>query len=361
MNRANQLIGIVIYIFFLTALVGGRGYLLSYMAGGNYSFQAMVFDIIALGLLILLLRIFDYGVRTSVNRIIKPKNNFYRITRQALRITIIIFIGGSFTLSTLQLHPQRISCNKTPDSIGLDYIPANFSSDGLALSGWYIPSWKEKQPVIIVAHGLNANKQNFLYPVLLLHQSGFNVFIFDFRAHGDSEGLLISFGFEEANDVKAAYDWVAHRYPSQPIYALGYSMGGAAVIRAAAEYQIFEKIVLDSTFSSLENVAKATILKWMGPLRELFWYLGRFWIWVWTEIDVDRHRPIEYIPLLAEHSLMFIHGKEDKVIPYTESSDLYGAGKSHSEIWLIEGAGHVQGINRNEYRKNLSDFFGPTT
>lgn len=43
---------------------------------------------------------------------------------------------------------------------------------------------------MIVAHGLGANKSNFLGTVDLWHQLDYNVLIFDFRGHGKGDPLI---------------------------------------------------------------------------------------------------------------------------------------------------------------------------
>ncbi len=65
-------------------------------------------------------------------------------------------------------------------------------------------------------------------------RAGVSCFHVRLPAHGNSDGRFTTFGCLEAEDVKTACDWVAARHPGQPIYALGYSMGGTAILRAAA-------------------------------------------------------------------------------------------------------------------------------
>jgi hypothetical protein len=200
-------------------------------------------------------------------------------------------------------------------------------------------------------------KENFLPPAVLVHRLGYEVLTFDFRAHGDSEGHTVTFGFGEARDVKAAYDWLRERDPARPIYALAYSMGGSAVIHAAAEYGIFDKIALDSTFSSLEHVARATLLRHFGPLATPVWTLGRFWGWVWSGLDVGRHRPGERIRALTRHPLLLIHGTADGLAPHTETLRLYELAGRRAGLWLVDGMGHVQSLDHPEYRERLRRFF----
>ena len=54
---------------------------------------------------------------------------------------------------------------------------------------------------VIVCHGLASNKSNHLLLARELVPHGYNVLIFDFRAHGESDGQLTSLGDLERRDV----------------------------------------------------------------------------------------------------------------------------------------------------------------
>lgn len=349
---------IAVYIAVLSTLVYGRGYLLAKATYGRYLFTSFVFDVVALGLIIVLLHLFNYAVKNAVVRIIGHRNKWHKLLANLTHITVVLVVVGPFLITTLQFHPQRISCRGTPKDTGLkNYSDVTFYSGGIRLSGWFIPAEQNNKPVILVTHGLGANKENFLYPVSIVQELGYNAFIFDFRAHGDSGGYLTTFGIKEAQDIKAAYDWIAQTYPGQPIYVLSYSMGGAAVIKAAVEYGIFDKIVIDSSFAHFENVAKAKVLKNFGPLATPMWQLGRFWGWVWTGVDIADNQPEKLMPLLEKRRIMIIHGTKDSFIPYTESVRLYEATGRRAELWLVDNADHVQSMTHPEYKTRLHDFY----
>jgi len=98
----------------------------------------------------------------------------------------------------------------------MNHRSVTFKADNISLSGWYIPSWKKDPPVVLIAHGLNANKENFLGAAQTIYLMGYDVFIFDFRAHGESGGHTVTFGIKESQDVKAAYDWIKREFPTRP-------------------------------------------------------------------------------------------------------------------------------------------------
>ena len=139
---------------------------------------------------------------------------------------------------------------------------------------------------------------------------------------------------------------------------MGYSMGGAAVIRAAAQYGIFNKIVLDSTFTSPKSVAAATILKPLGPLKHLIWKAGNLWVRFWTGVDLD-DRPTEELIADINRPMLLIHGKADQMIPYTETKKLYEIVRNQADLWIVDGYGHVASLGHQDYRQYLQNFFTP--
>lgn len=359
MLTRKRLIFIAIYIAVLSAVVYARGLALAGLISGRYRFSSFLFDVIALGLILILLHIFSYGVRRAVAGIIKPKTRARKLVTGLLHFGIVVFIAGPFLFAAIQLHPQKVSPKGTPADAGLkNYTDVSFYSDGIRLSGWFIPAGQSKKPVILVTHGLGVNKENFLKPVAMVHQLGYNALICDFRAHGDSGGYLTTFGIKESRDIKAAYDWITRTCPGVPVYALSYSMGGSAVIRAAAEYGIFNRIVIDASFGQLETVARAKVLKNFGPLATPVWYLSRFWGWVWTGVDIADNQPEKLMPRLDGRRVMIIHGTADSFIPYTESIRLYEATNRKAQLWLVDGADHVQSMDQPEYKTRLKSFYG---
>jgi pimeloyl-ACP methyl ester carboxylesterase len=298
------------------------------------------------------------GLRRLLRWLRPPRRSGQTLLVQTLYGITLFLFAVPLVLATLQMHPQRISNRHGPERFGLDFESVRFHADGLELSGWYIPASDAERPVVLVAHGFNANKGNFLPAARLLHELGYAVFLFDFRGHGESAGRTVTLGAREALDVKAAHDWIARRFPGRTVHALGYSMGGAAVIAAAAQHGLFRRIALDSSFHSAEGVARATLLAPLGPLATPLWNLGCFWGWLWSGVDLREHRPGRLIPELAGKPLLLIHGKADGIIPYTETLLLHRASQERAELWLVENARHAESIQHREYPARLRRFFG---
>jgi predicted alpha/beta-fold hydrolase len=146
--------------------------------------------------------------------------------------------------------PVRQPLTQTPVDINLPFQEVTLtSSDGLKLAAWYIPG-RQAQAVILV-HGLNSNRTAMLPAAAILAEAGYQLLLLDLRGHGQSEGDLISYGYREALDVQAGAAYLAALPGVEKIGAVGSSLGGAAVARAAAADQRLSAVVIQTSYSSL--------------------------------------------------------------------------------------------------------------
>jgi len=131
-------------------------------------------------------------------------------------------------------------------------------SDGVELAATlYLPDGKQPSggwPAIMAFHGLgqtrvelNAIAESYFVP------QGYAVLTVDLRGHGESGGLNDLDGPREVQDVRELYGWLAGRGDVDParIGALGESLGGGLVWRAAAEGVPFAAIVPAVTWTDL--------------------------------------------------------------------------------------------------------------
>lgn len=347
----------------LAALYAARGCYIAYLIEGRYAASSLLIDAPVLAILVVLLRFLDLGVKTGINRSLRistASSRRRRVVADASRFVVVLVLVLPPLVTLSMVCPQRIHCAVSPEDVGFAFEEVALNSGGLRLAGWHIPAPNGERPVVLITHGLGANKQNFLPAARIVHGLGYPVLIIDFRAHGDSEGRIATFGYLETDDIKAAHDWIRETYPGRPVYALAYSMGGAAVIRMAAFSDGFEKIVLDSTFARAENVGRQSVLWWSGPLSKPLWQMVRFWGWALTGVDAQNHEPEQLIAQLAPRPILLIHSKADRVIPHTEASRLWEATHRVADFWLLdaaEGYDHCQTMAHLQYAHRLRRFF----
>jgi pimeloyl-ACP methyl ester carboxylesterase len=151
-----------------------------------------------------------------------------------------------------------------PDRENTEYVTTSFTvsredvaltaSDGVAISGWWIPAENPRGTLILV-HGLNRTRIEMAKKVEPLHQWGFNCLLIDLRHHGASGGHPTTFGLTEKLDVRAAVDFAISRFPG-PIVLWGVSLGGATVTLEAAEDMRVMGVITDSSYDTLPNTVR---------------------------------------------------------------------------------------------------------
>ncbi|HKV38472.1 MAG TPA: alpha/beta fold hydrolase, partial [Blastocatellia bacterium] len=168
----------------------------------------------------------------------------------------IALIGAGYSLSGLLIRPRlkRLSQLKSPhlkhffQRIGYPVEDVTFHSfDATRLSGWWLPvsssvsseasvSDSATVPSVVVLHGVKKNRSDVIRTGLVLRRAGFNVLMLDGRAHGNSGGRYVTYGYYECRDVEAALDWLVNekKVARDLVGLAGESMGAAIALQAAA-------------------------------------------------------------------------------------------------------------------------------
>ncbi len=228
-----------------------------------------------------------------------------------------------------------------PSRYGLRHEDVTFrAADGVRLNGWWIPAEAEA-PVIILCHGLGANKSDLTDLATALHGAGYHVLQFDFRAHGDSEGHRTSFGWLEQQDLEAAMAYLASQsvVARNRIGVYGFSMGAAVAILAAAKHPEIRAVVADSAYASLADQIAAAAADYRLPAIPFAWLGQRAYeLLFWTR--VVRIAPVTAIAALSPRPVLIIAGGADSLMPPEDAHRLYQAAKEPKELWVVPEAPH---------------------
>ena len=349
----KKLVGLILLVLLL---IGARGLLFARMLDGNYQVQSFIFDAVAALLILVVLQLIDAGLSRFLKSVIGDRTRTQKFLIGVCRFAFVVLGFGTFLLAAVQMHPAKIACAKTPKDFGLEFTEHVLTtSDGIEISAWAIPADDPERPVVVVTHGLGANKQNFMFVSEQIHQMNFNVVAFDFRGHGNSGGHTCTLGVREAEDVKAAFDFAKRQFPNRPVFAWSTSLGAAATLRAAAEYQIFDRLVIDATFSSVKNLALDTKFCYLGPFGSTAWNISRVWYFAFVRTDIENYGPESDI-VEINVPIFLIHGTADPIIPHTESEKLQAANPN-AKLWLVKDAGHSMSFHDLRYPIRVLNFF----
>ena len=131
----------------------------------------MVVDFALLLLFIVALRLLDAGIRRVLWRCLPRESPRQRAVATTTYALIVIVIAAPIILATLHLHPQKIGCAVDPSALSMDFEEVTLEADGRRLAAWYIPGDEDAEQVI-VAHGVGANKANFLPVCAMIRRAG---------------------------------------------------------------------------------------------------------------------------------------------------------------------------------------------
>jgi fermentation-respiration switch protein FrsA (DUF1100 family) len=167
---------------------------------------------------------------------------FWRASHRWQRLWFIpVTLVGLLTMfsiaqgAMLAYAPRNSLGALTPTSRGLTYSNVTFrTSDGVQLSGWYIPT--TNHAAIVTVPGSGSNRTATLAQAAVLARHGYGVLMIDPRGQGFSGGHAMDAGWYGDRDVSAAVTFLQGQpgVDSNRIGVLGLSMGGEEAIGAAA-------------------------------------------------------------------------------------------------------------------------------
>lgn len=236
--------------------------------------------------------------------------------------------------------------------------PITFKTDdGLTLSGFLILR-PHAQRNLLLCHGYRMSKERMNTFVDIFSQD--NILIFDYRAHGESEGSYTTIGYEEKKDVLAGIKVLqTHECTKNlPMFGIGVSMGAVSLLAAACECPCFKALVLDSPFSRLDEQANRTFVNRYYLPKFPFAMLGKMvfeYIMQFSMADVDAIAWAELINI----PVILIHSKQDKVASYSEACKLYEKIKVKKDFWFVPESSHARIIYdfTQEYGNRVNTFF----
>jgi len=254
---------------------------------------------------------------------------------------------------------MRLAPLLTPGAAGLRYRAFRLPSEGADLAAWYVPRAGARAGIVL-CHGHNDCRTQF-HPLLRpLHEAGYALLLFDFRSMGLSGGSVCTYGYREQEDVLAALAWMRGEAGLQRVGLLGYSMGGATALLAAARDPGVEAVVTDSAFARLEDMVEQKFFYLPPRVRGPVSRSVRHWATRWAGDIIGEVDPEAALRAWQPRPLLLIHGEQDLLVPVEHARRLARAGGERAELWTVPGAGHVAARRRagREYYDRVTGFFG---
>lgn len=286
----------------------------------------------------------------------KLRGNHWAKPVLVFAIKVIVVLAILITLTGLvevnnALHPPRIiPPGNTLRKYKIEYQSIDLiTDDGIRLSAWYTPP--KNGVVILLAHGYGDNRPEWVHA--LLAKKKYGVLAWDARAHGESEGNISTIGYLEVLDVKAALEYILAQTDVEHIGAWGGSMGGATIIRAAAQFPQIEAVFIDSSFASLDDE-----FNYLLPYPVIN-PLAKFIATIETGFSLDQVNPLNDIPKISPRPVYIVQGTGDTVAPPDSGEKLFNAAREPRYLWEKENILHLSMYldNPRRYQRRLIGFF----
>ncbi len=264
---------------------------------------------------------------------------FLWIVGSGLGLFLVIALFLYFNQGNLIFVPSK-NISVTPDQVGLAFEDVTIEVEpGTKIHGWYFGVDAAKATVLF-CHGNAGNISGRLSTAAMLTSLGVNVFMFDYRGYGRSEGQPT-----EANvysDARVAYDWLLSEKNIAPqgLYLFGRSLGGAVAIYLARTVNP-AGLIVESSFTSITDMGKHVY-----PLFPIEWMV---------RYNFDSKSKISEVgcPVLVMHS------PDDRLIPSEMGSELFKLSKEPKSWFELHGDhNELSFISDQSYLDHLTYFMG---
>jgi uncharacterized protein len=265
-----------------------------------------------------------------------------------------LMLAGCATLDERQrawiFQPGDRSWGNTAQAAAdMDEVWIDFASEGTGTSAKLHGLWlaqpnfeaQPKTPVVLYLHGARYNVQGSAFRMRRLHDLGFSVLSIDYRGFGKSTQVLPSETLA-VEDARAAWAWLAARYPTRPRYIYGHSLGGAIAIDLASQVADESGTLVEGTFSSIPDVASSLRFGWLpiGPLI------------------TQRFESAAKVARIGS-PLLVLHGSEDNTIKPELGRKLFDAAQEPKAFVLVQGGSHynASALGKAQLRQAMSQLF----
>jgi fermentation-respiration switch protein FrsA (DUF1100 family) len=241
--------------------------------------------------------------------------------------------------------PQKAH-DARPEDFGLQAKDLFFeTNDRVRLHAWLFTT-NPQGPYLLWCHGNAGNISHRLENIALLLAEGINVFIFDYRGYGKSEGTVSEQGFYR--DALAAWECLLQEGPASPsqVVLFGRSLGCAVAVDLALQVPA-SGLILESGFPHLGTMAR---YHYPFVISEKF-LSGRY--------DAQSKIAALKMPLLV------VHGSQDGIVPIVLGRRLFQAapepktfyeipGADHNDTYLVGGKAYFQRIRETIHKWTAS-------
>lgn len=236
------------------------------------------------------------------------------------------------------------------------------SDRGEGLVGYLMRPEKPSNIYVFGAHGYRSyGKKEFCGFAQYYLSRGVNIFFPDHVASGESEGTHCTFGYYEREDCMKWLRYMTDHFGEDiKIILHGVSMGSATVCMMSGRNNLPENVkftVADCGFTTAEElfsfkmdalkIPDIGLMKGVNLANKIN-----------HGFEFGDIKPVESVQN-ARVPMLFVHGKEDNLVPSYMAQVLYdNCSTPKKDILIVDGADHAQAHvhGKEEYEKKIDEF-----
>jgi len=229
-------------------------------------------------------------------------------------------------------------------------------TNGIKLGAWYCPG-TPSNPLVILFHGYAGDKTGMVPEARAFLDMGCSVLLVDFRGSGDSSESYTTIGYDEADDVAAAVNYAQRQLGRTNLVLYGGSMGGAAVLRAAACCGVRpDAIMVEAIFDKMLNTVRHRF-EAMGVPSFPSAQLLVFWGGHQAGFNGFAHNPLQYAASVR-CPILFLHGTADPRAHLEEARRVFDAVSAPKRFKEFPNLGHEAAATRfpTEWKQTVRQF-----
>ena len=260
----------------------------------------------------------------------------------SLVLTVGYIAGMTGLIDRNFIYFPEKELSASPENVALAYESVDFETDdGLQLHGWYIPG--DRDVTMLWFHGNAGNIAGRLSNLKRVHDElQVNVFLFDYRGYGRSQGQPSEEGLYR--DAEAALAYLESRgglAPERIIY-FGRSLGSAVAVELATRQRPYG-LILESAFPSVLYLSEHNY-----PV---------FPSWLVKQFVQARYDSLDRIAEV-DAPLLMLHGDNDHTVPMDAGRALFDVAKEPKSFHVVHGAGHndMPIVGGSDYFDRLRSF-----